>query len=272
MVDICSYCPCVVCKGSVPHSGLWRSTSVIAQLHWLLVTDNALPRITTHQTCSLVCRFSVCTWAYSYSFQLQFTSQPRWLEQRGQPMWVQLLKDTQFSGTSLKVDDHPANSSNVMLQSSSGQRRPEHRSRNVGRILSTVQAGTRELWILHASASWEPSTSRLLKVHLLKRYNFQEGFGENGRPDLVRCGRGREEHPPTGIKGKLVVNGNLPPTPLIEGCIRTYVHTYIWSIISYRKSSTDNCVSTLAPAGHQGMYLSQPLYCDVTSPASNWPY
>ena len=27
-------------------------------------------------------------------------------------------------------------------------------------------------------------------------------------------GRGREEHPPTGIKGKLVINDNLPPTAL----------------------------------------------------------
>ena len=53
-------------------------------------------------------------------------------------------------------------------------------------------------------------------VHLLKGHHFQEGLGENGRPDLVCCGRGREEHPPTGIKGKLVINDNLPPAPLRE--------------------------------------------------------
>ena len=55
---------------------------------------------------------------------------------------------------------------------------------------------------------------QLLQVHLLERHHFKESLGEDGGPDLVCCGRGREEHPPTGIKGKLVVNDNLPPAPL----------------------------------------------------------
>lgn len=53
-----------------------------------------------------------------------------------------------------------------------------------------------------------------LTAHLLEGHHFQEGLGEDGRPEFVCCGRGREEHPPTGIKGELVVNNNLPPAPL----------------------------------------------------------
>ena len=52
------------------------------------------------------------------------------------------MKDAQFSGTSLKVDENPAKVSTVILWSSSGRRassswrRPEHHGQNVSKIYS----------------------------------------------------------------------------------------------------------------------------------------
>ena len=63
------------------------------------------------------------------------------------------MQDIQLSGTSLKVDENPADVSIAMLWSSSGRRKPEHHAQNVGRIIIHLQAGTRELCIPHASAS-----------------------------------------------------------------------------------------------------------------------
>ena len=64
-----------------------------------------------------------------------------------------VTEDTQFSGTTLKVDENLADTLTMMLWSSSWQNRPEHHGQTIGRIAIHLQAGVGVLCILHASAS-----------------------------------------------------------------------------------------------------------------------
>ena len=63
-----------------------------------------------------------------------------------------VTEDTQFSGTSLKVDENLADIFTMMLRSSSWQNRPEDHGQTIGRIAIHLQAGAGVLCILHALA------------------------------------------------------------------------------------------------------------------------